>query len=113
MASPGQLDLFAPKPFRDEWRDGEERGLNGRIGTARIAIRVAKMKDGFRWRGEFNSPVFGTSLPWSRRPRESAADAFAEASEILREWLARNHDREWEKRFARWIDSKSAFDLAA
>ena len=35
-----QLDLFAPKPQRVEWRDGEERGVTGRIGTATIAIRV-------------------------------------------------------------------------
>lgn len=108
-----QLDLFAPKPIRDEWHEGDERGLNGRIGTARIAIRVVKTKDGFRWRGEFNSPVFGTSLPWSRHTRETAGEAFAEASELLREWLSRNHQGDWEKRFARWINTKSAFDLAA
>jgi hypothetical protein len=64
-----QLDLFAPKPERVEWRDGEERGLTGKIGTATIAIRVRKTRDGFRWRGDFTSPVLGTSLPWSRDPR--------------------------------------------
>ena len=37
-----QLDLFAPKPERVEWGDGEERGLTGRIGTAQINIRVRK-----------------------------------------------------------------------
>src|SRR4051812_45653845 len=109
----GQLDLFAPKPERVEWRDGEERGLTGRIGTALIAIRVKKTRDGFRWRGEFTSPVLGTSLPWSRDARDSATDAFAEASDFLRAWLQRNDQTAWQKHFNTWIESKSAFDLAA
>jgi hypothetical protein len=108
-----QLDLFAPKPERVEWRDDEQRGLTGRIGTATIAIRVIKTRDGFRWRGEFTSPVLGTSLPWSRDARDSATDAFAEASDFLRAWLQRNDQKAWEKRFTRWLETKSAFDLAA
>jgi hypothetical protein len=110
---PGQLDLFAPKPERVAWHDGEERGLTGRIGIATIAIRVRKTRDGFRWRGEFTSPVLGTSLPWSRHARATPDEAFAEAADFLRDWLHRNDQKAWQKRFATWIESKSAFDLAA
>jgi hypothetical protein len=109
----GQLDLFAPKPERGEWSEGDERGLTGRIGTATVNIRVRKSRDGFRWRGDFTSPVLGTSPPWSRDPRTTAEEAFAQASGFLRDWLQRNNEKQWEKRLAQWLDSKSAFDLAA
>ena len=108
-----QLDLFAPKPERVEWPDGEQRGLTGRIGTATIVIRVMKTRDGFRWRGDFNSPLLGTSLQWSRDARATPTEAFAEAGDFLRDWLQRNDQKEWERRFARWVETKSAFDLAA
>jgi hypothetical protein len=108
-----QLDLFAPRPERVEWPDGEERGLTGRIGTATITIRVIKSPAGFRWRGDFNSPLLGNSLRWSRDARPIASEAFAEASDFLRDWLKRNEQKQWEKRFSQWIESKSAFDLAA
>jgi hypothetical protein len=109
----GQLDLFAPKPERAEWRDGEERGLSGRIGTAKISIRVMKTKDGFRWRAEFHAHLFGACIPWSRDARETATEAFGEASAYLRACLGKNNETEWLKRYSRWAEDKSAFDLAA
>src|SRR5688572_12377558 len=110
---PPQLDLFEPKPKRDDWAAGEERGLTGRIGTATITIRVINSPAGFRWRGDFNSPLLGTSLRWSRDARATPAEAFTEAGDFLRDWLHRNDQKQWEKRFSQWVDTKSAFDLAA
>ena len=108
-----QLNLFAPKPARVDWPDGEERGLIGRIGTAAINIRVTKSEAGFRWRGAFNSPLLGNSVQWSREPRDTADAAFSEAADFLRDWLKRHEQKQWERRFSQWIETKTAFDLAA